>query len=495
MKRLVKVSAVASIIVFAACGGGSSGGGGGNNGGGNNGGGNNSTQISAEQQQECASTCEMSNEWCTPRGAPESPGCYSQCLDATDNWREGISCIEAAGECMEAFLCRQEYWSDGGCEIPDLIPDDSSVVWDADWSRIGEHIWTLEESAEESFRAETGRFALASDDTPYVVVNIEDRAEVMTFDGGQWTAATDPVPPDTADRAMRILRIIVDGQDRPIVAAEEGTGFSADLRVKRWDGSQWSDLGYPGGSSRIDMVRDDQGNPMVSTTHRIYRYDGSSWSELPDFIGFEGEVDEVKKTVAAVDDGGAVYAYRLAGGEPEQIHVQRLEGGQWELVGDGPVAEYPSDNVNALGINHPFAIDFTPDGAPIVFLNMTIEEGSASTDAAVMWRWDGQAWEQIGDAPCHNMSIVESVLGGAVRSGGHIAGVAVDSLGAPVLAGSQPRRLADDGYFYRWGTSTVGSAQISDHYIAFSSGGTAYKATFKEPWSGSTTVSLERYVP
>lgn len=448
-------------------------------------------QITEDHWQACEDACRHYSETCTFRGSKEGPSCSNACLDDMENWSDSAACISDAQTCMEALECEREHW-DAPCMTQAApVPNDSSVPWENEWDGLG----IIAESTNDDISdLGTAEVVVDANETPYVSVSYTDTAALMTYDGSDWSKLGGDLPPNEAGAAVRVELVALDGQDRPIVAFREGTGTSRQSRIKRWDGSAWEDLDWSQ-PSVSDLGLDSAGELLATTPTQAYRFTGSDWSELGSYEPFDGSVDEQISAAITTDDGGDVVAARVAiVDDATQLQVQRWDGAQWILVGGAPVVSLP--DVTALANNRPFRLHSQPGGGLVVNLTMNIDAQGTELSATTFWRWDGQDWQRLGDAPCYGHSSTEegitTTVGGAAASK-HLSDFVVDTSGTPVYVGDLPHRLADDGYFYQLGSGFFGDEQISNRRITVSPNGALYIAFFNAPFDGTPVVSLRKY--
>ncbi|MEM7311395.1 MAG: hypothetical protein AAF682_32320 [Planctomycetota bacterium] len=203
--------------------------------------------------------------------------------------------------------------------------------------------------------------------------------------------------------------------------------------VARWDGAGWSQLGggldafYLGGASDLTVFDDGTGPALYAVgnlqsagslaVNNIARWDGSAWSSVGG--GLPGGL---KPTCAAVFDDGAGQALYVAGDEllagSTKAVVVRWDGGAWTQIG-----------VSA-GWSSVQSMTVFDDGS-----GAALYVGGDFTDLngvplAGLARWDGVAWSDFGggfdfgiyDFGVRALAVVDAGDGAALCAGGDFSG-------------------------------------------------------------------------
>lgn len=234
--------------------------------------------------------------------------------------------------------------------------------------------------------------------------------------------------------------LAIDRHGRMYIAWEQS---NTHIRIRRWAGSEWADLGeslasgnpeihLQGRSGFPDLTLDASGTPYVvwtnwsSGTGQIYirRWSGESWEEVGEgsasgngISGNEGRSHFAMRARVAIDsDGHPVVAWANAdsipGAEAEsvvsQIYVRRWNGSSWEEIGPESASGrgISGQRGGGQGATPDIAVD--SDGNPIVTWWSAEHESTAQIRVL---RWDGSAWAEIGEN--------SSMSGGVSRSHGH----------------------------------------------------------------------------
>lgn len=226
---------------------------------------------------------------------------------------------------------------------------------------------------------------------------------VKRWNGTQWVPYGEEPPPGRPTNSQRPA-LAQDPEGRPTMAWSERTmGNNYEIHLRQWNGEQWIELagsatgggisGNAGGSSVPDVALDSQGRPVVaweddtSGDREIYlkRWNGSEWIELGGSATGGGVSDDTGSySVGArvkVDrsDRPVVAWYHNSSGQYE-VRVRRWEGAQWvDLPGlEGTVAMSPDLELDAAG-------------NPI--LAWTSSDGAIRVSA-----WNGAGWTGLGRA-------------------------------------------------------------------------------------------------
>lgn len=224
---------------------------------------------------------------------------------------------------------------------------------------------------------------------------------VERWDGTAWV----PLGPSLNLKrrfAAEIPQVVVDAQDRPVVAwyeAQNVDGGRFAVYVKRWNGTAWEPLGtalntdprLSALSHSIALGPDQQ--PVVamaeSTTGglavRVRRWDGAQWLAVggPDEIGLGAY------TQVGVDAAGRItvaYAAEVAFGL-RQVFVKRWDGTQWQSLGGALNRDLSRPAVSP-------SLAVAPDGT----LSIAWQEQIADANQVFAARWasDASGWQPLG---------------------------------------------------------------------------------------------------
>ncbi len=127
---------------------------------------------------------------------------------------------------------------------------------------------------------------------------------------------------------------------------------------------------------------------------RIFKYSGGSWSQLGDDINRENEYDEHGSDISLSDDGTIVAIGAAgndgAGNRSGHVRVHQWDGSAWVQRGSDLDGE-------ASGDNSGHSVSLSSDGT-IVAIGAYGNYGGATAAGHVrVYQWDGSTWVQLGD--------------------------------------------------------------------------------------------------
>lgn len=176
---------------------------------------------------------------------------------------------------------------------------------------------------------------------------------------------------------------------------EAAESYSEHVRVYRWNGSSWQQLGTElvGDYSEPSISAD--GNTLAVSAEldvvRVYRYDGSSWQQLGSDISDDiYELDE-----PSISDDGKTLAVEAevedeaTSQESGFVRVYRYNGLSWQQLGAdiSDEAYVELDDPSISGDGNTIAVDLES------YDNAT---GAYVEDVRV-YRYNGSSWQQLGD--------------------------------------------------------------------------------------------------
>lgn len=240
------------------------------------------------------------------------------------------------------------------------------------------------------------------------------------------------------------VSVALDEAARPAVAWQDPATYL--IHVRRWNGSQWDDLGAAGpenivnagldpvmGSDEPIIAMDSSWNPVVAWSgvvgfgsFDIYlrKWTGTAWMELGS-SGSGGGLSDTpggfsKQPALAIDAGGnpvvawSEYGEGTIGGSSD-IKLRRWSGGSWIELGGSATLGGLSSNPGG-SVQPSLALDAA--GKPIV---------AWQDDSKIyLRRWNGILWEELGGSA--------TGWGISGTAGGYLPALALDATGNPVLA-------------------------------------------------------------
>lgn len=196
---------------------------------------------------------------------------------------------------------------------------------------------------------------------------------------------------DLSDQAIAL------GSDaQPVVAYLEEAGANHNIRVKRFDGTLWQELGSSVQSAakntlNAPLLAMDGNNPVVAwleganNAKVIYvkRWDGTAWQQLGAAVNTS--INSASALGLAVSSSGVVFVSRLQLSllvAATQLRVSRLNGSTWQAIGDAFL--YPANSSMPR-----LALD------KLGLAAVSYSQQVASPDVATyLRRWDGTTWTE-----------------------------------------------------------------------------------------------------
>ena len=168
-----------------------------------------------------------------------------------------------------------------------------------------------------------------------------------------------------------------------------------------WDGVSWNPGTAPlGGGQFRTAALDAAGNLLMGTSNGVYRQSGTSWTQL----GGGADVWAI-----AVHDGQIIAAgtfTSIAGVAANSI--ARFDGSTWSPLGSGV-----SGGISSLGEVTSLAV--LPNGDLVAGGTFTQAGGAAANRLA---RWDGTSWSALGSGVDNRVRALVTVPGGQLAVGG-----------------------------------------------------------------------------
>jgi len=175
---------------------------------------------------------------------------------------------------------------------------------------------------------------------------------VAALEGGRWQPLGGPLDPlnDLYNDAMALA---VDERDRPWIAWAAGNRSGAMVRVMRWSGAAWEDVGgtaqgalggplvasewrislsvLPGGRAIVAWIAEGQRATSAA------EWDGEHWFQMGPPLAVEGATRAPGLPTLAVSPDGAVYLAEQVADESEfnSLYVQQWVAGGWQWVVEG----------------------------------------------------------------------------------------------------------------------------------------------------------------
>jgi hypothetical protein len=258
--------------------------------------------------------------------------------------------------------------------------------------------------------------AVASDGTVVIAWNtpvygVPDRLWVHRWDGATWQAiGGGPVNDPEVVSASGRVSLTLDELDRPVVAwgaRPGGSAASGDVRVSRWTGSAWADVGTP---RRRDpthvafnpvLVLDAAGRPVVAwservddtTTYDVFvdRWSGSAWVPLGGSLRFGSWTAAFVHDLATGADGEVHAAVNVSFADGARIAVRRWSEGGNTWIGLGsPLQATPDGLASAASL----AIDDL--GRTLLWWHERVPgDGGSDVGRYQLWRYETAVWRDL----------------------------------------------------------------------------------------------------
>jgi hypothetical protein len=258
--------------------------------------------------------------------------------------------------------------------------------------------------------------AVASDGSVVIAWNtpvngVPDRLWVHRWDGATWQAIGDgPVNDPEAVSASGRVSLTLDELDRPVVAwtaRPSDAGALLEVRVSRWTGSAWVDVGTP---RRRDpthvsynpvLVLDAAGRPVVAwserlddtTTYDVFvdRWSGSAWDPLGGSLRVGSWTAAFVRDLATGPSGEVHAALQVGVSDDARVAVRGWSegGGAWFGLG-GSLEAMPDGQATAASL----AIDEL--GRSLLMWHERVPgDGGGDVGVHRLWRYETAVWRDL----------------------------------------------------------------------------------------------------
>ncbi len=210
--------------------------------------------------------------------------------------------------------------------------------------------------------------------------------------------------------------LAVDPSGMPYVAWADNSSGNVEIYVRRWNGTAWVEVGAgsasgggishsEGESSEPSMAIAPDGTPYVAWQDGdiwgreifIRRWNGTEWEEVGAGSASGGGISQTDDSVSnspslAIASNGTPYVawYEWISSEDDEVYVRRWNGTAWVEVGTGSASGGGISNNNGWSGEPSLAI--APDGKPAV----AWPDDSSGNDEIYLLRWSGTAWVEVG---------------------------------------------------------------------------------------------------
>ena len=256
------------------------------------------------------------------------------------------------------------------------------------------------------------------DSTPYVAwgdVTAGTKIYMRRWSGSSWVelggSATGGGISNSTDADAPSL-VIAPNSKNPYVAWTDVPGICPEIYLRYWNGSSWAQLGgsASGGGISDSGCMDTVSNPSLaidagddpyvawedvrSGQYQIYlrRWDGSNWGELGGSAtggGLSGQAGSAGPSLALDKDGNPCVAWVASDGADNEIYLRCWNGSSWTaLEGSASGGGISNNNGNST---YP-SLSLAPDGT----LYVAWQDSSGGDTEIYVRRWDGSNWVEIG---------------------------------------------------------------------------------------------------
>ncbi len=234
-----------------------------------------------------------------------------------------------------------------------------------------------------------------SQGTPYIIFqdgSNDSKLTVKRFDGTNWVDVGTPGFPggDTS-----FVGLEFDSNDTPYIAFRDSANKSR-ATVMQFNGSDWVYVGDPGKAS-VGGLKDisltfDGDTPYIAYTDRsqnsgatVRTFDGTAWIDVgqPGFSSGAIEAADLN-----VDGNGIPYiAYLSLSGLTNKVTVQRFVNGQWTVVG--------TEAFSAGAESYAPDIEFDNNNVPYIVYRA---RGNGEGNKAIVETFNGTDWVRVGNS-------------------------------------------------------------------------------------------------
>ena len=271
---------------------------------------------------------------------------------------------------------------------------------------------------------------------------------IARWDGSNWSALGYGADPNSGALNNNVWAIEVSGSNIYVGGDftninNKGAILGAADYIARWDGSNWSALGHGAGAATSalnntvfaiavsgsniyaggDFINVNNKGTVLGAADYIARWDGSNWSALGYGAG-TGAAALNQDVVMIAASGGSIYVGGLFTNVNNKgtvlgaaDYIARWDGSNWSALGYGA-------NTNMGALNHSVGAIAVSGGNVYAGGNFTDvnNKGTILGAADYIARWDGSNWSALGNNGAGDGSINQPVLSIAVSGTNVYAG-------------------------------------------------------------------------
>ncbi|HZZ85064.1 MAG TPA: hypothetical protein VFE30_11045 [Anaeromyxobacteraceae bacterium] len=234
--------------------------------------------------------------------------------------------------------------------------------WDgAAWQPVGAAL-----NLEPAERAEAPALALGKEGTPWVAWQ-ESRGDaavvlVARHDGKAWRPVGGSLNGTPGPAGTGAPALVIDAQGLPVVAWQDGESHT--VRVSRYDGDDWRDMGKPlnergASTGRVPALTVDPAGHLLAAfvqerggerTVPVLRWDGRAWGEVGEPLAAGGAAPAASRPALATDRWGIPAVIFPRGGPAPALLLSRWTGDGWSDSAQPVDAGAGTAAIPALGI-------------------------------------------------------------------------------------------------------------------------------------------------
>lgn len=209
-----------------------------------------------------------------------------------------------------------------------------------------------------------------------------------------------------------VYAMVSSGSDLYVGGGFNRAGDIEARNIAKWDGSNWSALGWGLNSPVAALAIDANGNLYAAgwfnwagnvAANHIAKWNGAEWSALGDGVGTPGSWVTPLNAVS-VDNSGKVYVGGLfsAAGNVAAKNIAVWSGAAWSAMGEGLSGEVKTLVADANG-------GVVAGGS---------FSAAGSTSVANIARWDGSSWHALGEGLNNTVYALAKDTQGNIYAGG-----------------------------------------------------------------------------
>jgi hypothetical protein len=236
------------------------------------------------------------------------------------------------------------------------------------------------------------------------------KIRIKKWDGSSWADLSDPSYPNGLISAQQgnEPELVFDKAQNILYVAFQDAASGNRVKVMQWDGDAWStvsDENNPeglvssGAGAEVALEASKIGNSLylvyeevsANLRLRVKKYDGSRWSDITDSAHSNGLITDTPGYSPAIsvdsqDRIYLVYTYKKEG----NTHIMRWDGTAWNLLGNGLA-------IKGKSIESTVLVDGNDN--VIVAMSQYKKVGKQKKSWRVRVRkWDGQNWKDTADS-------------------------------------------------------------------------------------------------